>query len=452
MQFHTVPAWDLLAGRFMKKFGLILMCSLLFLGLTEAKAALRVDIYGPGQNVVTLALASPLTAPNQEATGMGKGLQAVVHQNLSFLPFMRLTDPKAVLGGTVMAGAEPPNLDFKRFQLAGADLLVTSNWPNGDSGTKSVQMRAFETNTGTQLFGKEYSNVTTKEIPEVADRFCADLLEVLTGSGAFFRSTIAFTKNAGKMNANVWLTKPTGRDLRQITNMKGKAMSPAWSPDGRFIVFTHIDSKSHALGVWDTGSRKVNRIRFPGTVVIGPSFTPGNRVAVTLSNGKYPAIFLLNHAFQKERLLEGGNCINVSPSFDSTGTKMAFTSSRLGGPQIFMKDLGSGSVTRVSMNGGYNTEANISPDGTLVAYSRMTEYGNRIFVQDMVTGEERQVSFGPGTDEQPAFCGDSYFIAFSSTRGGGHNLYLTTRHGGDAKQIPTGGGALFPRWGLTTKK
>ncbi|MBQ7585160.1 MAG: PD40 domain-containing protein [Desulfovibrionaceae bacterium] len=428
---------------------------LLFLAvfsLSEALAALRVDIYGPGQNAVTLALAAPLRGPNTEATNMGKGLQSVVEQNLSFLPFMRLTDPKAVLGGTVMPGADAGDIDFKRFQLAGADLLVTSYWPEGDSGTKTVQMRAFETNTGGRLFGKEYSKVTAKELPEVADRFCADLLEVLTGSGAFFRSTIAFTKSQGKMSANVWLTKPTGRNLHQITNMKGKAMSPSWSPDGRFIVFTHIDSSSHALGVWDSSSHRVNRIRFPGNVVIGPSFTPGNKVAVALSNGKYPAIFLLNHAFQKERMLEGGNSINVSPSFDKSGTRMAFTSSRLGGPQIFMKDLSSGSVSRVSMSGGYNTEANISPDGTLVVYSRMTEYGNRIFVQDMVTGEERQVSFGPGSDEQPSFCADSYFIAFSSSRGGSRGIYLTTRHGGDAKQVPTGGGASFPRWGLGGEK
>ena len=414
-----------------------------------AHAALRVDIYGPGQNIVSLALAAPLRGKSVEATDMGRGLNQLIENNLSFLPFMRLTDPKAVLGGTLMDGYEPPELDFKRFQLAGADLLVTAHWPGGDSGTKTVEMRVFETNSGSSLFGKEYGGVKKGNLPEVADRFCADLLEALTGNGAFFRSTIAFTRSSGKMSANVWLTKPTGRNLRQITNLKGKAMSPSWSPDGRFIVFTHIEPTSHALGVWDGASGKVSRIRFPGNVVIGPAFTPGNKVAVALSHGKYPAIFLLDRAFKKERLLEGGNCINVSPSFDSTGSKMAFTSSRLGGPQIFMKDLGGGGVVRVSMNGGYNTEPNISPDGTLVVYSRMTSYGNRIFVQDMVSGEERQVSFGPGSDEQPSFCADSYFIAFTSSRGGGRNIYLTTRHGGDAKKIPTGGGASFPRWGLS---
>ena len=153
-----------------------------------------------------------------------------------------------MLGGVVLAGYEPPSLDFKRFQLAGSDIVVTTYWPEGDSGTRPVQIRAFETNSGGRLFGKEYPKVTSKDLPEVADRFCADLLEALTGNGSFFRSTLAFVKKTGKMSANVWLVKPTGRDLRQITNMPGESMSPAWSPDGRFVVFTHIDEKSHALG------------------------------------------------------------------------------------------------------------------------------------------------------------------------------------------------------------
>lgn len=435
-----------------KYFAPVALALLLVCQAALADAALRVDIMNPGQNIVNLALAAPLTGSDRQATGMGTQLDSLIQQNLSFLPFMRLTDPKAVLGGTVLNGWEPPALDFRRFQLAGSDILVTAYWPNGDSGTSPVQLRAFETNTGGRLFGKEYPKVSSGDLPEVADRFCADLLEVLTGSGDFFRSTLAFVKKTGKMAANVWIVKPTGRGLRQITNMPGEALSPSWSPDGRFVVFSHIDPKSHALGVWDSATGRVQRIRFPGNVVIGPAFMPDNKVAVALSKGRYPVIYLLNHVFKKERVLEANNSINVSPTFDKTGTKMAFTSSRLGGPQIFLKDLGSGAVSRVSMNGTYNTEANLSPDGTLVVFSRMTEYGQRIFVQDLVTGAEQQITFGPGSDEQPSFCADSYFIAFSSTRGGGRNIYLTTRHGGDAKQVPTGGGnAFFPRWGMTVK-
>ena len=147
---------------------------------SAAEAAMRVDIMNPGQNIVNLALAAPLKGPQVQATGMGGELQKLVEQNLSFLPFMRLTDPKAVLGGVLLPGYEPPALDFKRFQLAGSDIVVTTFWPDGDSGTRPVQIRAFETNTGGRLFGKEYPKVNSRDLPEVADRFCADLLEALT--------------------------------------------------------------------------------------------------------------------------------------------------------------------------------------------------------------------------------------------------------------------------------
>lgn len=51
-------------------------------------------------------------------------------------------------------------------------------------------------------------------------------------------------------------------------------------------------TKSRTLLAYGTAQAgKVQRIRFPGNVVIGPAFMPDNKVAVALSNGKYPVIF-----------------------------------------------------------------------------------------------------------------------------------------------------------------
>ena len=96
----------------------ILAVAIFLFAASQAVAAPRVDIYGPGQNVVNLGLAAPLTAPNAEARQMGATLQKLVSDNLSFLPFMRLTDPKTVLGGTVLAGVEPPAADFLPVTVA----------------------------------------------------------------------------------------------------------------------------------------------------------------------------------------------------------------------------------------------------------------------------------------------------------------------------------------------
>ena len=429
----------------MKKYTIlcVILC-FLFIHVSQAQSAVKVDIYGPGQNVINLALANPISGPGMAAGGLAPELDKLIKENIAILPFVELTSSANVLGGTILAGYEPPSLDFKRFQIAGSDIVVTAFWPDATT----VQMRAFETLSGKKLFENSYSNLSANTLISTADLFCADLLTVLIGSGDLFRSTLAFVKKAGKLQAYVWTVRPTGRQLKQISNLKGTALSPSWSPDGRYIVFTHIDDRSHGLGIWDRSSNQVRRVRFPGNMVIGPCFTPNNQVAVSLSNGRNPDIFLLNHSFQRQNALEANDSINVSPSFDRSGRLMAFTSNRLGGPQIFLKDLNSGAVRRVSMNGSYNSEASIAPDGSLVAYSRMTDFGHRIFVQDLVTGIERQITFGPGSDEQPAFCGDSYSIAFSSSRGGQRGIYLTTRNGAAPKKIQTGSGNVsFPRWG-----
>ncbi len=429
----------------------ILFLTFIFSLLTSqfAHAVAIIDIFGAGQNIVNLSIASPLTKPMTEATGLGKELEAAVRHNLTFLPFMRIIEDAAILGGKLLQGWKAEAIDFKRFQIAGADLLITQYWPNGDASNSTVEMRVFETYSGQFIFGNSYANVNASTIDKVADQFSSELLEKLTGNGSFFKSTLAFAKDAGQTQRDIWLVKATGKDLNKITNITGMAMSPAWSPDGRYVVFSHLNDDTHGLGVWDRTQNKVSRIRFPGNTVIGPAFMPDNKVAVGLSTSGYPDIFLLNYKFERERPLEQTSAINVSPSFDASGRKMAFTSSRLGGPQVFLKDLTNGIVTRVSMNGSYNSEPSLSPDGTLVAYSRLTNQGHRIFVQDLVTGQERQVTFGPGSDEQPSFAPDSYFIAFTSSRNGQKQIYLTTRHGGDAKRIPTGSGSVsFPRWGL----
>ena len=149
--------------------GLVMVCA-----AGSSKAAMQIDIYGPGQNIVNLAMAAPLST-GQPAQGLGKELDAAIHDNLSFLPFMRLTDPKAVLGGTTLPGYQPPNVDFKRFQLAGADLLVTAGWPQGDKSGSTVELRVYETFSGQFVFGNAYSGVTKEEVQDVADRFCAEL-------------------------------------------------------------------------------------------------------------------------------------------------------------------------------------------------------------------------------------------------------------------------------------
>ena len=256
-----------------------------FVFAVQAQAATLIDIYGPGQNQINLSMATPLTAPELPATALGSDLHKAIEGNLNFLPFMKMVPSAAILGGTVLSAWQSEGIDFRRFQIAGADLVVTAYWPSGDAENSTVELRVFETFSGKFVFGNAYAGVTKQEVANVADRFCDDLMYALTGGRGFFSSTVAFVKGDGQKR-DVWLVRPTGRDLRQVTDLPGTALSPSWSPDGRYVVFSHRDDRTYALGVWDRLANKVTRIRFPGNTVIGPCFLPDNRVAVSLSTSR----------------------------------------------------------------------------------------------------------------------------------------------------------------------
>jgi len=419
----------------------VLMC--LLANPAQAQSSLAVDIQGPGQAKMNLVMARPFAGGGQ-LTPADK-LQDLINKDLQFLPFLQLVPPSNVPGQ--VGGATVDQIDFKPFSLAKVDVLVTANWtPGGNLG--NVELRAFEVYSQKVLVGKGYDAVTDAQLPDIADKFCMELMQALTGQGGFFNSQIAFVKPSSGKGTDIWTVRPTGRGLTRVTsyNELGMAVSPNWSFDGRRIVFTLIGSRGHYLGVW-SGGGKPQVHTLPSTNVVSPHFLPDGQVAVSLTMKGKADIYLLGAGYQPGRPLVGGAGIEVSPTFDATGRTMAYVSDQSGSPNIYVKDVNGGSGRRVTTS-GYNTNPSMSPDGKLIAFTKQLGSAQKVFVLDLATGQETQVTSGGGSDENPSFSPDGYFIAFSSTRSGAKKIFVTTRHGAAPVMIPTGDGAAYmPSWG-----
>ncbi|MDR3639752.1 MAG: protein tolB [Humidesulfovibrio sp.] len=424
----------------------ILTCLLVLVFAPSAHAGdtLSVDIFGPGQSKVNI-LVLPARGPNGSGTSaLGTSFSNHVQSDIGYLPFLRLAYMNEILGGDPSKGLKADDIDFKPLQLGRIDLIMTVGARGQD-----IEARVYETYTRKLLVGKAYSQVDEAGVPLVADRFCAQLMRVLTGKSGFFDSTLAFSKrvDGGK---ELFTASALGRGLSQITRDGGYNVSPSWSKDGRHIAYTNISDKGHRLGVWDRASR-ISRLRkYPGNVAISPTYTPDGRIAVALSLNGHADIYMLDAAMNPSaQAMAPSWGISVSPSFDLSGRKMVFCSGRLGGPQIFMLNRDTGAVERITYEGTYNTRPSLSPDGRFVVFARLTSDGQRIFIRDLVANQERQISFGPGNDEDPSFDPDGYFVSFASSRNGGTKIFVTTRYGDPAKQIPTGpGDAMAPAWGV----
>ena len=422
----------------------ILTLALVFLCVEAAHAeAVSVDIFGPGQTRVNILPLPPRGSGGAPATNIARSFSEYVQGDIAYLPFLRLAFLTEILGGDPSKGVKADDITFKPLQLARIDLVMTIA-----SSGQDIEARVYETYSRKLLLGKSYTQVDSGSVARVADRFCAQLMRVLTGKSGFFDSAIAFSRrtNGGK---ELFVSSALGRDLYQITREGGFNVSPSWSKDGKLLAFTNISDKGHRLGIWDRKQQSVRLRRYNGNVVISPTFTPDGHIAVALSFSGHPDIYMLDKNYQ----VSGGAlapswAINVSPSFDLSGRKMAFTSARLGGPQIFMLNRDTGSVERITYEGTYNTKPSLSPDGRFIVFARLMPDGQRIILRDLQQNQERQISFGPGNDEDPSFDPDGYFVSFASSRTGVYKIYVTTRNGDPAKVIPTGkGDAMAPSWG-----
>lgn len=418
----------------------------------HAGDVLNVDIYGPGQTRVNLFIADPLAKSGAGSVTSVPGnaptaLQQRIHANCAFLPFFTMVTAKDIVGGSNPGGYVASSIDFNKFKLSRTDVLVTDAWGGLPGGVGVVELRAYEVYTGRLIVGKAYNVAEVGQVPEVAARFCADLMEALTGHGDFFRSNLAFVKREGKRK-QIYMSTAQGLDIRKVTNLDGICVSPAWSHDGRRLAFIFLDKRRHNLCIWDKGTRALETKKLPGNTLIAPAFMNSGSIAISLDMRGNPDIYELRSNYTVGRVLEENWGIDIGADFDRSGNSMVFVSNRLGNPQIFLKNLGSGQVKRLSLEGKYNTGPSISPDGSQVVYARMINGIHKLILVDVASGREQQLTFGSGSDEDPTWSPDGYFIAFASSRSGPSRIYLTTKHGDEPILIPTGPGeASSPAWG-----
>jgi len=416
-----------------------------------AAGAMSIDIYGPSQNRLNIYNADPLSKDTSGPAAAipnnaPEELRQLINRNCGFMAFLSVMSPRDIVGGPSSGGYAAPNIDFNKFQLSRADIVVTAAWVGRPGSVGEVELRAYNVSSGQLIVGKGYSVATQQQLPEVAARFCADLMEALTGQGDFFRSNLAVVKREGERK-QIYMVSAQGVNPQKLTNLDGVCMSPAWSHDGQKLVFVFLDKRMHNLCIWDRGSRQISKVRLPGNTIVSPSFMHSGNIAVSLDFRGNAEIYELRSDFSVARALEENWAIEVSPDFDQTGQKMVFTSNRLGGPQIFMKDIG-GTARRISLSGSYNTGPTISPDGSQVVYSKLGGGAHKLFLVETASGRERQLTFGPGSDEDPTWSPDGYFIAFSSSRAGGYQVYVTTKNGDEPILVPTGPGeATSPAFG-----
>jgi TolB protein len=209
-------------------------------------------------------------------------------------------------------------------------------------------------------------------------------------------------------NCEIYVMRPDGTDLANLTNSDGDELYPSWSPDGLEIVF----SSEGQLHVLDVGSRDRRQLSDSYLVHSYPDWSPDGQ-SIVFSGGAEPAgqgvthqIYVMPVSGGEETPLTDQNSLLVAPRWSPDGRRIAFFD-HADQFQIWTMNR-DGSDQEIVLEGGHFSW---SPDGSSLVHDREVGMGDvAIFLDGVLLVDS------PGLDTLPAWSPDRTTIVFSSER------------------------------------
>ncbi len=419
-----------------KTFSWIFCLVFLIFSPSLVEARLYIDITSPYLQKIPIAVPYLEVTPSTfENDLLGRKISKVLSDDLIFHGFFSVLDP-ASYGGRL-------GTDWSKFSL---DYLVKGSMEKrGDSLT--AELRLFDMSTGAMIQGRRY-NGQVKDSRMIAHRFCDLIVMAITGKHGVSLSKITFVAKKDGLK-EVHTSDFDGFNIRRETFDKGITVSPRYSPNGRYIVYTSYRTGKPFLYVKDTKIGKIYRLTAYSGLNIAPAWHPDNqRLAVTLSKDGNPDIYIIDLKGRIKTRLTRGSGINVSPTWSPDGKRLAFVSDRSGSPQIYVMDIRTKSAKRITYSGTYNTDPQWSSHGDRIAYTGRNEGQFQIFSISPEGGSPIQLTCS-GSNENPSWSPDGRQILFSSTRMGPEKaLFVMYANGrGQRMLLRYSNGVEIANWG-----
>jgi Tol biopolymer transport system component len=272
---------------------------------------------------------------------------------------------------------------------------------------------------------------------------------------------IIFTNRESCALADISRIHPDGTGLRDLTcnpTLHAYSQYPAWSADGKKIVFQNdaddADEFGRDLWVMDANGRnRVNITNTPNVDEWQPAWFPSGRkvayvrVGVGGSAG-YSAIEVLtlndrygSKVTKTSRLTEDGRFPVVSPN----GKRVAFGSDRDGDAEIYVirTDAREGPNNRpakLTDNATYyDSQPDWSPDGSRIVYVSYRNNADIFVMRADGSGKKKNLTRSPAREQYPAFSPDGKYIVFTSDRGGDQEIWKVRLDGTGLTQVTSDG-------------
>ena len=349
--------------------------------------------------------------------------------------------------GIALTGASGPDRQkLKQAVESGVKVLV---W--GTIGTRDPDylLDRFVYDGGDEIGASKRYVGSAALLRQMTHRLADELVARYTGEPGIARTRIAYVSEQ-KGARELHIMDYDGHAPRQLTSDGFLNLTPQWSPDRKFLVFTSYQSRTRQnIEIVDLSTGKRSPLVSLAGLNITPTLSPdGTKLAFATSQDGNSEIYTMDMQTKALQRLTVHSAGDLSPSWAPTGKELAFTSDRGGGPQIYLMSADGSNVRRLTFDGDYNAAPSWSPRGNWIAYVCRSEQRQYKICLISPDGQKRaQVTSGASIDDSPSWSPDGRHLAFSSTSGGKTQLYMVNSDGKEMEQLTSSGSHnSMPAW------
>lgn len=263
-------------------------------------------------------------------------------------------------------------------------------------------------------------------------------------------SGISATRLLFVRGGTLWIVDSDGANAHPVAGI-GQAITPAWHPRATSIAYTLIQDDGTHVIVRELASGATRRASFNAGTNISPAFSPDGRW-ITFATGidgtdLWSAPLVAGES--PVRVTVGRGSESDSPSYSPDGRRIAFTSGRLGRPEIYITDTDGANPQWLTTTGfgdqSYRSNPSWSPDGRSVAFQTQIEGRFQIATINLRDRSVKQHTI-EGVNEQPSWAPDARHLVFTSSRSGVKQLWVLDTESGRLRQLTSGGAARMAAW------
>ena len=306
--------------------------------------------------------------------------------------------------------------------------------------------------TGARLGAQRFTG-TAGAMRNAAHRVSDAIYQKILGVRGAFATRIAYVAVQGEAPAQHYqliVADADGANQHIVLESRFPLMSPAWSPDGLWLAYVSFETKHAAVYVQLVRSGERRQVSARAGINGAPAWSPdGHKLALTLGgSGGNPDIYVLDLTSQDLTRITDDPAIDTEPEWAPDGKSLFFTSDRAGSPQIYQIAANAGArPKRITFGGNYNARPRVAPDGSQLAMVTLDGGNYRIAVQDLASGTVRVLSRGR-LDESPSFAPNGATLIYSEREGSRGSLATVSTDGLTGLRLKASQGEVRePAWG-----